>query len=154
MNDSQTEQIIRDYMPRVLHMSLATCADNRPWVSELRFAFDNDLNLYWRSLPTTRHSRELAGNPQVAGTIMIQHDGQQPLRGIYFEGQADRLTDVTEDSPAYQALRERWGIGPEKLEEAHTAGGHQFYRVHVSDYYLFDTYPEHPAGKHHLAWGK
>lgn len=43
------EKTIRNYFPQVIHMSLATCADNKPWICEVHYVFDNELNLYFRS---------------------------------------------------------------------------------------------------------
>jgi len=83
-----TEKIIRNYLPQVIHMSLATCANNKPWVSEVHFVFDNELNFYFRSTPQRRHSEEIATNPNVAGNIVTQHFLGQKVRGVYFEGLA------------------------------------------------------------------
>jgi nitroimidazol reductase NimA-like FMN-containing flavoprotein (pyridoxamine 5'-phosphate oxidase superfamily) len=45
---------IREYLPNIVHMSLGTCVDNQPWVCEVHFVYDDDLNLYWRSQPSRR----------------------------------------------------------------------------------------------------
>ena len=67
------EQTIREYLPGIIHMSLATCVDNKPRVCEVHFVYDNDLNLYFRSLTSRRHSQEIAINPFVSGNIVKQH---------------------------------------------------------------------------------
>jgi hypothetical protein len=77
------EKVIRDYLPEVIHMSLATCKDNKPWVCEVHFVYDNDLNLYFVSLPSTRHSSELRANPYVSGNIVKQFKlGEKPAASI------------------------------------------------------------------------
>ncbi len=53
------EKVIREYLPKVIHMSLATCVDNRPWVCEVHFVYDDDLNLYWRSTRSVGTARKL-----------------------------------------------------------------------------------------------
>ncbi|HET7640788.1 MAG TPA: pyridoxamine 5'-phosphate oxidase family protein, partial [Ktedonobacteraceae bacterium] len=78
-------------------MSLGTCADGRPWVCEVHFMYDDDLNLYMRTRTTTRHAQEIQMNPQVAGDIVTQHFLNQKPRGVYFEGQAELLDGVDEN---------------------------------------------------------
>ena len=143
------EKLIREYLPNVLHMSLGTSADNKPWVCEVLFVYDDDLNLYWRSIPTARHSREIAANPNVAGNIVMQHSRGEKPQGTYFEGTAEMLTGVTEDHPAYKLYAERHNRGPEMLEDAAKPEGNQFYKITVRDWYVFDTRGEKP-GKYKL----
>src|SRR5690242_16435630 len=112
------EKVVREYLPNLIHMSLATSKDNKPWVCEVHFAFDQDLNLYFRSLASRRHSQEIADNPNVAGNIIRQHSsGELPL-GVYFEGTAKMLTPGEEQDKAYEALNERFGLGEKIMEEA------------------------------------
>src|SRR2546429_174368 len=87
--DQEVEQIIREYLPGILHMSLGTSKDSKPWVCEVHFVYDNDLNIYFRSKKIRRHSQEIAQNPNVAGNIVEQHPAEQKPRGVYFEGTAE-----------------------------------------------------------------
>jgi uncharacterized protein YhbP (UPF0306 family) len=148
------EAVIRQYLPQIIHMSLATSKDNRPWVCEVHFAYDEDLNLYFRSTPDRRHSQEIAANPHVAGNMVTQHALNQKPRGVYFEGAAEKLTNVTTESIAYLALSQRLGLGPDILDNADTDTGHGFYKITVSDWYVFDGLGPAPSAKHHLAWKK
>ena len=147
-----TEQAVRDYLPGVIHMSLATCASNVPWVCEVHFVFDDDLNLYFRSLTSRRHSQEIASNPRVAGNIIEQHEKGQKPRGVYFEGVASLLENVDETHPAYKLYCQRFGTGPEILEEAARNDGHKFYKVDVSSFYVFDSRESSPSKKYVLPW--
>src|SRR3981081_2819718 len=88
------EKVIREYLPQVVHLSLATCVGDRPWVCEVHFAYDGDLNLYFRSTLARRHSQEITKNPNVAGNIVTQHSIGQPVRAVYFEGVAELLQEV------------------------------------------------------------
>ena len=47
MDNDEIEKIIREYITKIPHMSLAAVSDNKPWVCEVHFAYDNDLNLYF-----------------------------------------------------------------------------------------------------------
>lgn len=146
------EQVIRDYVAQVLHLSLATCSNNRPWVCEVHFSYDKELNLYFRSGPNRRHSQEIAGNPNVAGNIVVQHSLTEAPRGVYFEGKAERLVDVDELHPAYVTNHERLGNGPAILDDAKKEDGSHFYQITVSDFYLFDARDSRPSQKYHLPW--
>src|SRR5437868_11008816 len=145
------EKSIREYIEPLVHMSLATVKDNRPWVCEVHFACDKELNLYFRSLPTRRHSLEIADNPQVAGNIVRQHQlGEAPV-GVYFEGTAHRLTTGPEQDVAFEALKAKLGVGPEILEEAQREDGHQFYKITVENWYVFGRFGAAPSQKYQLA---
>jgi uncharacterized protein YhbP (UPF0306 family) len=146
------EKTIREYLPQVIHLSLATSIENKPWVSELHFVYDDELSLYFRSTPQRRHSQEIAINPNVAGNIIVQHQLGQKVRGVYFEGTAALLNDVTEDHVAYLECVKRFGMGKEILESATQADGHKFYQITVETFYLFDSVESSPSQKYELPW--
>jgi uncharacterized protein YhbP (UPF0306 family) len=146
------EKTIREYLPGVLHMSLATAAGNKPWVCEVHFVYDDELNLYFRSKKSRRHSQEIAANPNVAGNIVEQHGLTDKPRGVYFEGTAVILEDFNEDHKAYKAFGERLGAGPGIVEDSKEEDGHRIYKITVSDFYLFDSRESKPSQKYHLKW--
>ena len=146
------EKIIREYLPQVIHLSLATSKGNKPWVCEVHFTYDKELNLYFRSKPDRRHSIEIELNPNVAGNIVTQHQVGEKPRGVYFEGLAERLTNVDENHPAYSLYCERFGTGSEILEESKTDTGHGFYKITVKNFCLFDSRESSPSKKYVLKW--
>ncbi len=146
------EATIRKYLPQVIHLSLATSSHDRPWVCEVHFVYDDDLNLYFISIPARRHSQEIAANPHVAGNIVTQHHLGQPVRGIYFEGTAQLLPNVNVKHPAYLLYDQRFDNGAWLLEELQSKTGHRIYQITVSDFYLFDSYASKPGQKFHLPW--
>lgn len=147
------EQKIREFLPHISHLSLATCQGNQPWVCEVHFVYDDQLNLYFRSKPDRRHSREIAANPNVAGNIVTQHGIDEKPRAVYFEGVCERLADVDENHPAYILYCGRFGTGPEILDESRAAIGPTFYKIAVKNFYLFDARESKPAQKYELHWG-
>ena len=148
------EQKIREYLKGVVHLSLATSKDNHPWVCEVHFACDEELNIYFRSKPERRHSIEISQNPCVAGNIVEQHDLNQKPRGVYFEGTAEKLIDVDETHPAYIAISQRLGKDPEIIEEARTEKGHKFYKISVKKFALFDSRESTPSQKYEMDWDR
>lgn len=148
------EQAIREYLPQIIHMSLATSRDNKPWVSELHYVFDDDLNLYFRSLESRRHSEEINDNKCVAGNIVRQHRADDKPRGVYFEGKAEILREIDENHVAYTKYCERFGTDKGILAEAKKEDGHKFYKITVNKFYLFDSIESNPSTKYELDWAR
>ncbi len=146
------ENVIRQYLPTVIHLSLATTRDSQPWICEVHYVFDDDLNLYFRSKPSRRHSLEIADNNRVAGNIVAQHVVGEKPRGVYFEGVAELLENVDERSVAYTLYCDRFGTTEEILTDAKKEDGHKFYKISVSKYYLFDKKESDPSQKYELNW--
>lgn len=146
------EQIIRDYLPQVAHMSLATSRGNKPWVCEVHFVYDDDLNLYFRSLTSRRHSQEIAANPQVAGNIIKQFAvGEVPL-GLYFEGTAELLGNEGDRRAVAPLFKERLGIAADILAEAANPDGPQFYKITIANWYVFGKFGGDKGEKLQLVW--
>jgi uncharacterized protein YhbP (UPF0306 family) len=146
------EKAVRTYLDNTFHLSLATVSGDTPWVSEVHFAYDEDLNLYFRSLPTRRHSQEIAANPKVAGNVIKQHDLGEQVVGVYFEGMARRLEPGEEQNKAFECIARRLRTGNGILSEAQHVDGHQFYKVSVKTWYVFGTFGTASGQKYQLDW--
>ncbi|HSX30733.1 MAG TPA: hypothetical protein VLE99_02350 [Candidatus Saccharimonadales bacterium] len=81
----------------------------------------------------------------MAGNIVEQHGEGVAPRGLYFEGTAVSLDGLTQDSPEYKLFAERFNKGPEILSDPHS-----FYKVTVTDWYVFDARDSTPGQKYHL----
>ncbi len=148
------EKIVRDNIEATVHLSLATSSQNRPWVCEVHFAYDEDLNLYFRSKESRRHSQEIVANSFVAGNIVKQFELGEPVVGIYFEGTAELLKGVNVESPAYVALQ-KLGLKEEALLEAENdVDGHRFYKITVKNWYAFGRFGADHGQKLTLEWNK
>jgi len=149
------EKIVREYIDKTIHMSLATVSGAAPWVSELHFAYDDKLNLYWRSLTSRRHSKEIIENQKVAGNIIDKLVVGEDVIGLYFEGVAEILEAGTEQKLAAQCLASRLIIDEnEILEEAMNEAGHQFYKISVKNWYAFGKFGSDCGQKLKLEWDK
>ncbi len=148
------EKIVRQYIAKSLHLSLATSVKGKPWVCEVHFAYDQDLNLYFRSLPTRRHSLEIKQNPQVAGNIISQHQLEDSPKGIYFEGTAVKLEAGEDQDLAAKCITQRLMAGDDVLLQAEDPNGHQFYKIIVAKYYAFGEFEGQRMSKYELDWGK
>jgi uncharacterized protein YhbP (UPF0306 family) len=84
------KEVIREQLQSKIHvMQLATTADNLPWVCNVHFDADDDLNIYWMSKTNCRHSEDIEKNPQVAVAILVNE--QPPLRGLQIAGKAEQV---------------------------------------------------------------
>lgn len=152
MTEQDIEKIVREYITKTYHLSLATVKDNKPWVCEVHFAADDNLNLYFISMQSTRHCKEIAENPNVAGDIIKQHPLNEAPRGIYFEGIAEQI-DASDDDVAYycSAMDREFAKVRDMLKEPN---GRRMYRITPSKWATFGNFDGKGMVKHELEWGK
>lgn len=137
--------IIQDYLSKSQMMQLGTSHGNQPWVTTVYYAFDIDLNLYWLSKTTRRHSVEIEKNSKVAGTIVTFHMYGEKVRGLQFEGDARRLTDGEAEQGLNIYKSRYWVV------EDRASGGEQpldtVFQMKPKNYYLYDeiNFPDNPG---------
>ncbi|HSH31844.1 MAG TPA: pyridoxamine 5'-phosphate oxidase family protein [Candidatus Saccharimonadales bacterium] len=146
------ETIVREYIDKSLHMSLATASNGKPWVCEVHFVYDDNLDLYFRSLTSRRHSQEIAANPNVAGNIVRQHAVDEYPHAIYFEGTAGLLEGGGEHERVFELFRNRLNVPESILADAQKDDGHKFYQITVENWYAFGKFGGHKGLKHKLEW--
>lgn len=146
------EKIVRDNIEATPHMSLATVSGKGPWVCEVHFAFDNDLNLYFRSKISTRHAQEITDDPRVAGNIVRQQGLDEYPLGLYFEGTAELLTDDENFHKYYEYFKQRQSVDETIIEDARQEKGHRFHKITVKNWYTFGKFDDEGGKKHELAW--
>lgn len=139
------QNLVVEYLDRARQMQIATSVDNQPWVATVYFAHDNAHNLYWISMPDTRHSQEIARNPNVAGTIVVDNTPGQPVRGIQFTGVAREIpnTEVKANIEAYAERFQRFTLGD---EIANGVSPIKLYQIKPHSFVLFDqkNFPSQP----------
>lgn len=146
------EETVREYINKTVHMSLATVDGDAPWVCEVHFAYDNNLNLYFRSLKSRRHSQEIANSPNVAGNIIDKYALGDAVVGVYFEGTAELLGAGAEQNLAAECIKARLKTTTDILAEATHAEGHQFYKITVANWYVFGRFGGESGQKYKLVW--
>ncbi len=65
-------------------MQVATVSGDQPWICTVYYVVDEDYNLYWLSLPTRRHSQEIAAHNKVAVAVAFKFD--KPIIGVQAQG--------------------------------------------------------------------
>jgi uncharacterized protein YhbP (UPF0306 family) len=144
--------LIRDYLHQAKMMQVATSVNDQPWACTVYFAFDEDFNLYWISLPTRRHSKEIEQNNMVAGTIVFPHTPGDDVRGLQFQGVATYLSgDEATQGMKYYA--KRYGMDQERVGLIlDGSDGHVCYKITPNLFVLFDevNFPDDPRQELHL----
>lgn len=138
------EGLIRTYLDEARLLQLATVRDGQPWASTVNFVADDDLNFYWVSVLTRRHSQEIADHAKVAAAIAVQAN---PSVGIQVEGEAERLTDVANLRKAAELYHQRYQHDLDFVQDfVADRRQHKFYRLKPRLIVLFDekTFPQNP----------
>lgn len=150
-NTIDIEKIIREYIDKTIHMSLATASNNTPWVCEVQFAYDDELNIYFRSPLARRHSQEIASNSSVAGNIVDKYEVGGDFVGVYFEGNAKMLEAGDEQNIAFECIKARLNTSDDILEEATIDKGFRFYKISVDNWYVYGAFEGNSARKYKLS---
>ena len=124
-------------VPRGRMMQIATASGDQPWICTVYFVEDDDLNLYWLSFPTRRHSQEIAAHNKVAVAVPIKFD--KPVIGIQAEGVAEPVTDGRVVADVMRSYVERYNSG-QQFYDLFVKGQNQhvMYKFTPSKYVLFD----------------
>ena len=153
MNKTNIKDLIRQYLREAKLMQLATSIDDQPWVCSVWFASDEDLNIYWFSSITRRHSNEVTKNHKVAGAIALPHTPQDKPRGLQFQGIAKELSNEKDIEKAIALFTDR--IFPRelilKLIDSRDFP-HRFYRISPTQFVLFDAvnFPDNSRREYNL----
>ncbi len=83
----EIQQFARQILEDGFIMSLGTADESGPWVAPITYVFDNDMNLYWLSMPSARHSEAIGKNAKVACAIVADASVQKE-RALQIEGTA------------------------------------------------------------------
>ena len=94
--DVNITPLIKEVLDKGYLMSLATVDTHGVWVADVIDICDDDMNIYWMSDPSVRHSQAIHKNNNVAGTITVSVQGEDNL-GIQFCGIAKKIIGTRYD---------------------------------------------------------
>jgi uncharacterized protein YhbP (UPF0306 family) len=98
----EDKKSLREYLDSQRLMSVATQGEH-PWIANVYFVADDDLNLYFISPPEAEHSRHIAKNPQVACSIIDSHQPMgDDMKGLQLWGEASMEGVVTRLKTMFQ----------------------------------------------------
>ena len=110
----ELRKLIKQYIEEKEIMQLATVSDGNPWICTVNYVFDEDLSLYWMSLRSTRHSKELKIDPRTAVAILVE---SKEKKCIHLEGSSYEVPKENLEF-ANKLYADRYGNKPKRLEEA------------------------------------
>ena len=96
--------LIKQYLEDAKLMQLATSIDNQPWVCSVWYAADKDLNIYFFSSTTRRHSEELLKNNKISAAIVLPQTPEDASRGLQLQGTVEILSSKKRDNQSYVCL--------------------------------------------------
>lgn len=129
-------QRIKEVLEQGYLLSLGTADDGGPWVADVIYVADDDLNIYWMSGRKFRHSLAIEMNPKVAGSITVSaRPGEKDL-GVQLEGEAKRL-DSFDPGLAIKYLKKKGKPAPAKVIDI-LLDGYSWYRLSPNSIELID----------------
>jgi uncharacterized protein YhbP (UPF0306 family) len=139
----EVKHLIQKYLQQARMMQIATVDADQPWICTVYGVEDEDLNLYWLSLPSRRHSEEIAMHNKIAVAVPIKFD--KPVVGIQAEGRAEVVKDAEQIRKVMKIYVEKYNAG-KQFYDNFIAGKneHWLYKFTPSNFVLFDeiTYKE------------
>ena len=124
-------------------LQLATASGDQPWICTVYYVVDEDLNIYWLSYTSRRHSRELVKQPNAAISVAIKLD--KPVIGIQAEGSVEVVTDHTQVQNIMKRYVAKYDAGKDYYDNFIAGKNqHQIYKFIPRQYVLFDElhFPE------------
>jgi nitroimidazol reductase NimA-like FMN-containing flavoprotein (pyridoxamine 5'-phosphate oxidase superfamily) len=103
-------------------LTLALCAEDRPYLVTLSHAYDADRNcFYFHCAPTGRKLDVIRANPRVYGQVLedcgyVAGECEHRYRTVQFEGWAETVSDPDEKLRALRLLVERLEPAPEPVK--------------------------------------
>ena len=151
--NNKIRKLIEDYLKEAKLMQLATSVDHQPWVCNVWFATDSNLNIYWISSTTRRHSHEVIINKKVAGAVALPQTPADTARGVQFQGTAEILTkklDIAKATLLFSKKIFSKALIIRFMKDRSTP--HRFYRIKPTQFVLFDmvNFPDHSRQEFHL----
>lgn len=131
-----TKKQVLDFLKEEKQMSLATFG-SFPWIATVYYTFDNDLNIYFLSDPSTLHCKQIAKNNKVA--VAIANSSQninRPKRGLQISGTATQLSGTEKVTQALKMWKQYLHVRDPKL--SYKAVKNSMYRITPKRIKLFD----------------
>lgn len=114
---------------------LGTSMNDEVWTNPQYFTKDGKWNLYFRSLPDTKHMINIKSNSNVSVSFFNSHQ-TEPYRAIQLSGVAKILTtkeEIEEVLPLYLGDKEDSTV-EEYLDDVH----YSLVKIEIKELYIFD----------------
>jgi uncharacterized protein YhbP (UPF0306 family) len=109
---------IREVLEKGYLISLGTVDDSGVWVADVIYVFDNELSIYWMSIPQSRHSLAIEKKNTIAGTITVSQTPGEKDFGIQLRGVAVKLGITVKLAIAIKYLNKTNGFSVTQIRKA------------------------------------
>lgn len=139
INLMDPRKLITEYLQKKHMMQLATLSGEQPWICTVYYIVDNQLNLYWLSLESRRHSKEIIAHSKVAVAIPVKFDNGEPVIGIQIEGSAQQLDSSLGLKQLAESYANKFGRTTQWVEDfCANKTEHKMYKFTPNLFVLFD----------------
>ncbi|MEK7615088.1 MAG: pyridoxamine 5'-phosphate oxidase family protein, partial [Patescibacteria group bacterium] len=136
--------LLKEIMDRTEFMAVATSGVDGQWVCPVQFSYDSHLNLYFKSMPGSKHMQNLLHSPDVAIAIFSTNRfPHEDVAGLQIKGRAQILSDRSE---VENAARYHYGRSQPELDYRTKVDEHlgekaewNFVKVVPTEVWCFDT---------------
>lgn len=105
---------IKEALDRTEFMAISTVGEVGSWTNPVQFGYDTKLNLYFKSMPHSRHMQYLATDPRISIAIYsTQRFEDREVLGLQLRGTGKVLTERSE---VEEACRNYYGRDPRKID--------------------------------------
>jgi uncharacterized protein YhbP (UPF0306 family) len=132
----------REIVDSNLYMTLATAdRDGNPWASPVWYAHAGYVEFLWVSRPDARHSRNLAGRPELGIVIFDSTAGVGAAQAVYLEAVAEELTGADRDEAIALYSRRSETLGARQWTSADVIAPAplRLYRAGASAHFVLDA---------------
>lgn len=145
-DNGELKQLVKDYLQEQKLMQLCTVdQDGNPWSCNVWQASDDDLNIYFFSSVTRRHSKEIENDGRVSGALALPQSPQDKPRGLSFQGRA-KIVESDDEFQAAVKLYEGRIFDHATIDSlvSNKDRPHKFYVIKPRSFVLFDVinFPE------------
>ena len=135
---------IKEVIDRTEFMALSTIGNEGSWTCPVKFAYDERLNLYFKSMPNSRHMQYLRSNPDVSVAIFsTSRFPDENIAGLQIKGKAKILSTQKE---VEVASRHHYGRTNSEIDPQTKVADHMgehaewnFVKIVPSEVWCFDT---------------
>jgi uncharacterized protein YhbP (UPF0306 family) len=146
MDNQELKQIVKQFLSERRVMVLATSDSEFPWICNVYYVVDEELNFYFLSYSHTIHVKQMLENDKVAVTVADSDQiPENDKRAVQVGGKIERVSDVEK----IKWFIDNWTKTPEKYpaDELAVDEKRAVYRVTPKKFKYFDT-KMFPDGEH------
>lgn len=89
-----TKQMVLDFLSKHNIMQVST-SGNFPWIATVYYTYDNNINIFFLSDPSTLHAKQILKNAKVAVAIADSHQNiNKPKQGLQLSGEAYQISGM------------------------------------------------------------